>query len=191
MPSIRNKPEAITRRTTHAKKSTAIGYDRVKPHQCQILHCMYIHIIKKPEIYSWNHPWKNNSISRHIAMAIWTPTMYMSPAKSSLGGFRMNPPYCCIFVFNMNWVSEPELKSSGRNTSLTLQVSTFIPQPVLIAYSIRIWDRLWKLPIPFDWELRWVPTAHCAGRRGLNLLTAVRPVELAQCTRPKQNMYFA
>ena len=25
----------------------------------------------------------------------------------------------------------------------------------------------------------WVPTAHCAGRRGLNLLTAVRPVELA------------
>ena len=29
--------------------------------------------------------------------------------------------------------------------------------------------------------LRWVPTAHCAGRRGLNLLTTVRPVELAQC----------
>ena len=28
--------------------------------------------------------------------------------------------------------------------------------------------------------LRWVPTAHCAGRRGLNLLTAVRPVELSQ-----------
>ena len=27
--------------------------------------------------------------------------------------------------------------------------------------------------------LWWVPTAHCAGRRGLNLLTAVRPVELA------------
>ena len=27
--------------------------------------------------------------------------------------------------------------------------------------------------------LRWVPTVHCAGRRGLNLLTAVRPVELA------------
>ena len=29
--------------------------------------------------------------------------------------------------------------------------------------------------------LRWVPTVHCAGRRGLNLLTAVRPVELAHC----------
>ena len=30
------------------------------------------------------------------------------------------------------------------------------------------------------WPLRWVPTAHCAGRWGLNLLIAVRPVELAQ-----------
>ena len=29
--------------------------------------------------------------------------------------------------------------------------------------------------------LRLVPTAHCAGRRGLNLLTAVRPVKLAHC----------
>ena len=29
--------------------------------------------------------------------------------------------------------------------------------------------------------LRWVPTTHCAGRRGLILLTAVRPVELANC----------
>ena len=29
--------------------------------------------------------------------------------------------------------------------------------------------------------MRWVPTAHCAGRRGLNLLTAVSPVELAHC----------
>ena len=29
--------------------------------------------------------------------------------------------------------------------------------------------------------LRGVPTAHCAGRRGSNLLTVVRPVELAQC----------
>ena len=29
--------------------------------------------------------------------------------------------------------------------------------------------------------LRWVLTSHCAGSRGLNLLTAVRPVELAHC----------
>ena len=29
-------------------------------------------------------------------------------------------------------------------------------------------------------RLRWVPTVHCTGRRGLNLLTVVRPVELAQ-----------
>ena len=28
--------------------------------------------------------------------------------------------------------------------------------------------------------LRWVPTAYCAGKRGLNLLTAVRPVKLVQ-----------
>ena len=28
-------------------------------------------------------------------------------------------------------------------------------------------------------HLRWVPIAHCAGRRGLNLLTAANPVELA------------
>ena len=32
-------------------------------------------------------------------------------------------------------------------------------------------------------HLQWVPTAHCAGRQGLNLLTAVRPVELSQCYR--------
>ena len=32
-------------------------------------------------------------------------------------------------------------------------------------------------------HLRWVPTAYCAGRRGLTLLTVVRPVELALCYR--------
>ena len=54
--------------------------------------------------------------------------------------------------------------------------------------SFRIWDVFligqFILVVTFSIRLgplRWVPTAHCAGRRGLNLLTAVRPVELAQC----------
>ena len=29
--------------------------------------------------------------------------------------------------------------------------------------------------------MRWILTTHCAGRRGLNILTAVRPVKLALC----------
>ena len=53
---------------------------------------------------------------------------------------------------------------------------------------IRIWVEFligqFILEVTFSIRLgpmRWVPTAHCAGRRGLNLLTAVSPVELAQC----------
>ena len=51
---------------------------------------------------------------------------------------------------------------------------------------IRIWVEFligqFILEVTFSIRLgpmRWVPTAHCAGRRGLNLLTAVSPVELA------------
>ena len=53
---------------------------------------------------------------------------------------------------------------------------------------IRIWVEFligqFILEVTFSIRLgpmRWVPTAHCAGRRGLNLLTAVSPVELAHC----------
>ena len=53
---------------------------------------------------------------------------------------------------------------------------------------IRIWVEFligqFILEVTFSIRLGpmwWVPTAHCAGRRGLNLLTAVSPVELAHC----------
>ena len=54
---------------------------------------------------------------------------------------------------------------------------------------VRIWVEFliaqFILEVTFSIQLaplRWVPTAHCAGRRGLNLLTAVRPVELTHCS---------
>ena len=56
---------------------------------------------------------------------------------------------------------------------------------------IRIWVEFligqFILEVNFSIRLgpmRWVPTAHCAGRRGLNLLTAVSPVELAHWITP-------
>ena len=38
--------------------------------------------------------------------------------------------------------------------------------------------------------LRWVPIAHCAGRRGLNLLTVVKPVELDHLQMSYFILYF-
>ena len=60
------------------------------------------------------------------------------------------------------------------------------------ALSLDVDSKQWLYLLPFILEVtfsirlgpwRWAPTAHCAGRRGLNLLTAARPVELAQCNR--------
>ena len=61
---------------------------------------------------------------------------------------------------------------SVKLNSFRIWVEFLIGQLILeVTFSIRLGP------------LRWVPTAHCAGRRGLNLLTAVRPVELTDRIR--------
>ena len=71
------------------------------------------------------------------------------------------------------------MKKSDRFHIMVLPTSSIL---------IRIWVEFligqFILEVTFSIRLgpmRWVPTAHCAGRRGLNLLTAVSPVELAHC----------
>ena len=61
------------------------------------------------------------------------------------------------------------------------------------AFVSNFWlaSSLWKLLFSIRLgPLRWVPTALCAGRRGLNLLTAVRPVELAQWKNPEKHRWM-
>ena len=61
-------------------------------------------------------------------------------------------PWCC---FQLNWIS-----ISSRTSDWLVHSESYL--------IIRLEP------------LRWVPFTHSAGRRGLNLLTAVRPVELVQ-----------
>ena len=50
----------------------------------------------------------------------------------------------------------------------------------------------WKFRFPFDWELcdEYRRARHCADRRDLNLLTAVRPVELAILVTRKDDWWM-
>ena len=91
----------------------------------------------------------------------------------TMGKFDWRVCYVIIFLYVQFWIRLADVSKRGK------KVRTFLPR-LLTSASQFILEVTISIRLG---PLRWVPTAQRAGRRGLNLLAAVRPVELAQWTR--------
>ena len=99
----------------------------VQPHQHQEPYGTSNYIINKPITYSWNYSEEDNNRCRwHTAMAILTLSIHTSLRKISK--FNDIATIWNMF-FNIEWVSGPEPRSSGGNTSSNPQVSALTPRP--------------------------------------------------------------